>query len=767
MERRRTLTNPLVRLARAWLEMAGDGPASDRTTRRLGRYTLHEDQLVAVRYIRAAISECGGALLADPPGAGKTIVALAVAREHGDTLVVAPAALRAQWLASAVRASVPIRFVSLEGLSRVAPAHIAPGGLVIVDEAHHARTPATRRYARLSDLCAGARVLLLSATPVINRPRDRDALLALFLGSRATRADAARCVIRRAHAPAHMPHVRRLPSIRLHLTRGDAVRAAETDAAIARAVDALPPPFPAADGAAALELIRITLAMAWSSSLAALDAALRRRVQRGEALADSLRAGHWPSRAALRQWVMGDDATQLAFAGLEPTTHTPPADALATLRRHLEAVRALRAVVQPFIAGDVLHRAAAIESLRAERPQERVVVFARHAATVRALYAELGRCGGVVAIVGERVLAAHGRWHRNEVLDALGPHAPPLRRQDARAIRMLIATDILSEGVELQGVSTVVHADSAWTPATMQQREGRVARPTSVRPAGRSLSGPEEERVVRVARFDPPPEAAARLGIIQRFEAKDRARRRSVREAECRAAVERRMRSWLSGGAAAAPAGRASGDRIAWLAAVRMSTDAHPSDLHLVAATHHKGRWRLRDTPCAIARLTALQALDARPGPSEFRVIRRELARWIRRRTMHELMGDRLPRTAGQGPWRRLRACMDRAIGGTTIAERGRRASSMEHALAVLVRRGGAAVERRVLTLVREASATSMPPGEFESALRTLAALLEESHGEAPAAGAMPNGGPERPRTARNARLVALAILRDDRAMLS
>ncbi|MBI3568528.1 MAG: hypothetical protein HY084_10065 [Gemmatimonadetes bacterium] len=133
----------------------------------LGSITLRAAQRDTLRQVRRAVAEFGGALLADEPGLGKTFVALAFARARGEPLVIAPAALRVMWHDAAARAATPIEFVSFERLSRAEPA--MRRGVVIVDEAHHAGARATARYPRLARLCAGAELLLLSATPVRNR----------------------------------------------------------------------------------------------------------------------------------------------------------------------------------------------------------------------------------------------------------------------------------------------------------------------------------------------------------------------------------------------------------------------------------------------------------------------------------------------------------------------------------------------------------------------------------------------------------------------
>jgi hypothetical protein len=179
----------------------------------LGEVELRPHQRDAVGRLRTLLEEVGGALLADGVGIGKTYVALALAREARRPLIVAPAALRGMWEAAMRRTGVCAGWISHESLSRcdirvdagaptdgVTPPAQMPHDLVIVDEAHHARNPRTRRYAALAARTRGARVLLLSATPIHNDRRDLVVLLALFLGARAVAWDdgrLARCIVRR------------------------------------------------------------------------------------------------------------------------------------------------------------------------------------------------------------------------------------------------------------------------------------------------------------------------------------------------------------------------------------------------------------------------------------------------------------------------------------------------------------------------------------------------------------------------------------------
>lgn len=727
MESASAVAQVRARLAHCWA--MAHPVAGDLRDESIGAFTLRADQRAAVQRIQQALSEHGGALLADPPGTGKTIVALAVAERYQDILVVAPAMLRDQWTDTTMRAGVTIRFVSMEALSRATPSALMHGcetqratqRLLIVDEAHHARNRATRRYAHLAALCTGAHVLLLSATPVVNRARDRDALLGLFLGARAaslSAAEAARCVVRRTDEPAGKPAVRTLPQL--------AIVPMPQAAQVARALERLPPPFPAVDGAPALALVRITLAMAWASSLGALDAALRRRIQRGAALLDSLDAGRWPTRAALRQWIVNDESTQLAFPDLEPVAPDTPAHAAAMLNVHLAAVRELRALIKPCVAADTAARADALRALLRDNPTTRVVVFARSADTVRALWSVLRGEPAVVALVGDRVLAAQGRWRREEVLRAVGPRATTFRGDDLRGVRLLLTTDLLAEGVDLQGIGILVHADRAWTPARHEQREGRIAR----------LGGRSVRREVLMTRFESPPESMPLLRLGARLMRKQYARGVAVRSAERMAATERMLSSWSR-----ADLGRA---RYAVMTAPRptspcfLAAISHNDRIELLAGRQltdsvGKSRWRVSNSPERLATVANRLAADGATilNAELIHEVRRALARFTTARAATEMIAAS-DETAARLT-RRLRHRADASLRGTAIAARAGSASSLSSSFIALRAARGAGVERQLANLLARAptggSGTDLT---FEADLQRLASgsISHDPYGE-------------------------------------
>lgn len=460
-------TADVVRAAIAY-HMLGD----ERAPVTLGDITLLPHQLEGIERITALLDQHGGALLADDVGLGKTFVALAVARGARDPLVVAPASLRVEWQAAAGRARVKIRFVSVQSLGRRPPSNDA-ADLVIVDEAHHLRSSATRRFPAASALCRGVRVLLMTATPVQNRLGDLRTILSLFLGERAhalSTDEMARYIVRRGDADLAGVQGSPLPGVRtpewVHSV---------TDADCLDRLVGLPSPVPPIDGNDGGALLTYTLVRQWASSRAALHAALKRRLARARAMEDALVAGRLPSRAELAAWCFADGVQQLAFPELTVLAGVPASEPLlARVRHHAAAVRTLIAWLATSPDPDLV-RANALRDIVARHPGQRIIAFSEFAETVAALYRLLAPSARVAMLTHSGGRVAGGPLGRNDVLARFGPGASARGRPGER-IDLLLTTDVLSEGVNLQDASVVVHVDLTWNPARMEQRVGRLRR---------------------------------------------------------------------------------------------------------------------------------------------------------------------------------------------------------------------------------------------------------------------------------------------------
>ena len=435
----------------------------------LGDVFLRPDQLDALARLRVLLALHRGALLAEGAGVGKTYVAVAVARRYERVVVVAPASLRTMWEAALRRASVSARFHSFERLSRARSTPDEEADLVVVDEAHHVRTPSTNRYAAVAALCDGAAVLLLSATPVQNRREDLSAQLALFLGDVAWTMDdeeLAGFVVRHRSDGAGdlLPAVQSPRWIQLPC---------EDD--ILELIAGLPPSVAGSDEGDGGALVTYGLLRQWASSRAALVESLRRRIARAVALSAALESGRWPTRRELAAWTYADGAMQLAFPELMASGDSVASadDLLPTVRRHEAALIDLLAVVKRQRDPDEA-RAEALRAIRARHRDSRIIAFSEYRATVRALAQRLLPDGGIAELTATSARVAGGRVTRREVLAQLAPNAP--RRGLGERIDLLVTTDVLSEGLDLHGASVVVHLDLPWNPARLEQRLGRVRR---------------------------------------------------------------------------------------------------------------------------------------------------------------------------------------------------------------------------------------------------------------------------------------------------
>lgn len=467
------LRHCIARLTGDGVSLDADPHASDT----LGEVTLLPHQREGARRLRAALRSHGGALLADETGLGKTYTALAAARDERAILVVAPASLRDMWERSARRCGVTIEVTSYERLSAGSAPDGAPWSLVILDEAHHARSPATRRYRLLARLTQGARVLCLTATPIHNRLRDLTAPLALFLGAGAEQLDAATLaaiVIRRRAEVVERP-LPRLGDVIAH----DIPLAPE----VLDALRTLPPPLPPADGGVAQALVALQLTRAWCSSDAALLAAIRRRLATAAALEQSLACERLPSRRDLALWTAdADGSVQLAL----PELFATPAPALGiavsldVVRAHARALRSVREMLRGGAARDdarLATLARVLQQALGSPSHRKAVVFTHSVETADRVFRALMGTFRMALLTGTGARLASGPVARRDVLAAFAPDgSPPDQRDGASRIDVLVATDVVSEGIDLQRAAAVVHLDLPWTMARLEQRMGRIRR---------------------------------------------------------------------------------------------------------------------------------------------------------------------------------------------------------------------------------------------------------------------------------------------------
>lgn len=141
----------------------------------------------AVLNAKRVLEEYGGLFLSDVVGLGKTYVAALLAQQlDGRSLVIAPPHLLDEHNPGSwpnvfgdfgVRQT---RFESLGKLEDILEQDTSRYKNVFIDESHRFRTESTQTYEMLSQICRGKRVILVSATPLNNSPRDILSQIKLF-----------------------------------------------------------------------------------------------------------------------------------------------------------------------------------------------------------------------------------------------------------------------------------------------------------------------------------------------------------------------------------------------------------------------------------------------------------------------------------------------------------------------------------------------------------------------------------------------------------
>jgi superfamily II DNA/RNA helicase len=141
----------------------------------------------AVLSAKSTLDAYGGVFLSDVVGLGKTYMSALLARElEGRSLVIAPPSLLdinnpGSW--PNVFHDFGVRGYYCESLGRLdelLKRDISKYRNVFVDESHRFRTEATQSFEKLAQICRGKRVILVSATPLNNTPRDILSQIRLF-----------------------------------------------------------------------------------------------------------------------------------------------------------------------------------------------------------------------------------------------------------------------------------------------------------------------------------------------------------------------------------------------------------------------------------------------------------------------------------------------------------------------------------------------------------------------------------------------------------
>ena len=492
--------------------------AGDRRTEQLPPFQQHA-VLRAVDLLRRR----GGCLLADEVGLGKTHIAAAAMRTfagaHSSVLVIAPASLLQMWR-TVVGPAPGVVFLSYTSLVRRGAA-APPGGwdLVVVDEAHRLRNRTTKRFKRVSDLSARVPLLLITATPMHNRLADVVSLLNLLTGSlrldtlERLRACLVGFIIRRTRPiidafyglkSDHSMHGLG-PRARIHspcppLSAPVRDLLADWSHLQEAAFPEQPPEV--------LRLVDRMLLKRAESSPVALFKTIERSLLFLERAEEAARVGRGLRRPDFKRlfgadplWTAAQQVFPFFYDGLESEPVLQFERLGAQLAELLERARSgFSPEADPKLAY-------LLRLLETDAGRVRVIVSCFRD-TADYVHRHLRDKRSVMVCGAEARAASGARLSRREALLRFSPNSHTAHVPSAHRFFTLVATDTISEGVNLQDADQLVHYDTPWNPITVRQREGRLVRLGS------------RHDSIDVIRFGVPEELERRLAITTQLNSK-------------------------------------------------------------------------------------------------------------------------------------------------------------------------------------------------------------------------------------------------------
>ncbi len=269
------------------------------------------------------------------------------------------------------------------------------------------------------------------------------------------------------------------------------------------------------------------------SSVAALQISLDRQKRFQQRFLEQLQAGRLLDASSFRriesivrgmagedtdvEWEEADEEVQALIA--EVLAELPEIDPSGYDLAAIEAavtqdVKALEEVcrkLEPLTAAEDAKLAVLKTLLTGELHGRKVVVFTYFKDTARYLYRELRKDESFLRALGHmRLSITDSGIKPQERKDRIIRFAPKAHdhleiRGTEREIDLLLSTDVLSEGQNLQDADTVVNYDLHWNPVRMVQRAGRIDRIGS------------EYEVVHSYNFIPEDALESLIGLMQRL----------------------------------------------------------------------------------------------------------------------------------------------------------------------------------------------------------------------------------------------------------
>ena len=481
--------------------------------------SLSEAQATTLGHALRIIADDHAVLLCEDTGTGKTYVAAALAKNLlsrgtiDSVAVVGPAHLCGMWRTVLARFGVNASYLSYQRASLGHEPRVQGKALVLVDEAHALKNPTTQRYRTLAPFLKRHALCLITATPISLGFGDLSALLQLCGLPISIRSDSDAL---RMFAMSLCPRFFGAP-LRLNEVTHEVVHRAilfelptETEAFVDLCLDTPWPVFQNDQMTNSTLIPRILLHRFRSHPHASL-LSLKRLLRY---YASCLKTGAMrPITRREFTALFGLEGVQLPLPfGLRDDV-MPTSDVHTILERTTSQLSRMIALVQTMLSAPDMRVRALLPAIAASSAP--VVLFTQYADTAQFVARILASHTATGCITASQATLNGHTIDRDLLQNMFDPdfELPDTWRAAHLPVpHVLVATDTLSAGHNLQRAAILFHLDLPWNPTTVQQREGRILR--------------HHQRAARVElirlepRAMPPRLAAIAQSLTARFEAR-------------------------------------------------------------------------------------------------------------------------------------------------------------------------------------------------------------------------------------------------------
>jgi superfamily II DNA or RNA helicase len=181
----------------------------------------------------------------------------------------------------------------------------------------------------------------------------------------------------------------------------------------------------------------------------------------------------------------------------------------ADVQADIDLLNNLHIKIKPLVAQDA-KLAALKELLAGELKRKKVLIFSSYKDTTRYVHRELTDAKGFLNAAGNphvrRIDSGNHPDERTGIVASFAPEAMShVTPTDEREIDVLISTDVLSEGQNLQDCGIMINYDLTWNPIRLVQRAGRIDRLRS------------RHKSIEIWNMFPEDELETLLGLVQRL----------------------------------------------------------------------------------------------------------------------------------------------------------------------------------------------------------------------------------------------------------